>query len=412
MSRIRTFFRHNLLWKLLALVSAFFIWLIVVNSSNPQITDTVTIPFDVLNEKALVTSSQIYTLSADSITVTYTVRQKFKNEITPESFSAYINLEDYSVTGAVPVYIEVDSSVSDLITDIRINPSLIHVYTEAIQQKKFAVKPYLVGEVADGYIAGEASVNPEYIYVKGPVSVMGRISGVGINIDVDGQNEDLEGTATVVFLDANGNQLSGIEDTLSFAGDISYSLPIYRIKPLSVNAFAGGAPATGYTVDTVETSPTFISVYGPEEILSQYSYILIPGNAINVNGIRENKTFIVDATPYIPSGLQLANTTPEITVYVKVRSIYDTPSESTAAVHETEFHSIPAYEVPAETASTTESTIESPSEHMTETSKTEESSESEETASENESSPEVPEESASEKADESSAEETLPAAQN
>lgn len=412
MSRIRTFFRHNLLWKLLALVSAFFIWLIVVNSSNPQITGTVTIPFDVLNEKALVTSSQIYTLSDDSITVTYTVRQKFKNEITPEAFSAYINLEDYSVTGAVPVYIEVDSTVSDLITDIRINPSLIHVYTESIQQKKFVVKPYLIGEVADGYIAGEAIVNPEYIYVKGPVSVMGRISSVGINIDVDGQNEDLEGTTTVVFLDANGNQLSGIEDTLSFAGDISYSLPIYRIKPLSVNAFAGGAPATGYTVDTVETSPTFISVYGPEEILSQYSYILIPGSAINVNGIKENKTFIVDATPYIPSGLKLANMTPEITVYVKVRSIYETPSESTSAVHETEPHTVPAYETPAETVSAAEPTKESESGHMTESSKAEEVSESEGTAADNEASTEVPEESSTEQPEESGSEETLPAAQN
>jgi len=407
MTRIRRFFRHNLLWKLLALVSAFFIWLIVVNSSNPQITDTVTIPFDVLNEKALVSSSQIYTLSADSINVTYTVRQKFKNEVTPEAFSAYINLEDYSVTGAVPVYIEVDASVSDLITDIRINPSLIHVYTESIQQKKFAVKPYLIGEAADGYIVGEASVNPEYIYVKGPVSVMGRISSVGINIDVDGKNEDLEGTTPVVFLDANGNQLTGIEDTLSYAGDISYSIPIYRIKPLSVNAFAGGAPASGYTVDTVETSPTFISVYGPEEILSQYSYILIPGNAINVNGIKENKTFIIDATPYIPSGLKLAGTSPEITVYVKVRNIFETTPESTSAVHESESHTVPTYEAPTETASTAESVIET--EHMTETSETGGIDGPESSASEQDIPPAVPEETPSQQEEKIPVEDTLPA---
>jgi len=351
MKRIKFFFRHNLQWKLIALVSAFFVWLIAVNASNPKVNGNVTVSFDVLNEKALVSSSQIYTLSSDSVTVSYTVRQRFKNDITPEAFTAYINLEDYSVTGTVPVYLEVDSAVTDQIADIKVNPSVIHVYTESIQQKKFAVKPYVTGDTADGYIAGEPEVSPEYIYVKGPVSVMGQISGVGISIDINGISDDLEGTMPVSFLDANGNILTGIEDTLSFAGDITYSVPVYRIKPLSVNAFTGGAPASGYTVDSVETSPTFISVYGPEEILNEYSYILIPGSAINVSGINENKTYNIDSAPYIPQGLKTVGQTPEISVYVKVRSIYDTHvPETTSAALVTEETTVQATEPVTESA--------------------------------------------------------------
>jgi len=179
-------------------------------------------------------------------------------------------------------------------------------------------------------------LSPEYIYVKGPFSIIGLISSVGIVINVEDAAETIEGTTAVAFYDANGNELVGIEDNLSFAGDITYTVPIYRVKTLSVNAFSGGAPASGYAVESVETNPTFISVYGSEEALNQHSYILIPGSDLNINGITENKTFSINAIDYIPDGLKLLEPKTEITILVKVKNIQkDSLTQNSLSLNET-----------------------------------------------------------------------------
>lgn len=323
MERINQWFHHNTFLKLLSCVVAFIVWLVVANYSNPMVHGSITLPFDILNEDAVENSKQIYSLNKNTVTFSYNVRSKFKSQITPAGFSAYINLEDYGEKDTVPVYYEIDSEIASLITDVRIEPVEIRVTTEKIQQKKFAIRYNLIGSVPEGYVAGDVSLSPEYMYVKGPVSVMGKISGVEIDVDISGATEEVNGMSTVYFTDANGNALTGIEDSLSFAGDIGYSVPVYRTKMLAVNAFAGGAPASGYTVEGVETSPTFISVYGEEKDLDRHSYILIPGSELNISGATESKTFTIDLSEYLPAELKAVSSRSEITVYIKIRSIYD-----------------------------------------------------------------------------------------
>lgn len=364
MDRVKSWFIHNQGLKLISLVLGFLVWIIVVNMSNPKVVGSVNVPFDVLNEKSAISSSELYSLSTSTINISYDVRTKYRSSITSQSFTAYINLEDYSEENPnVPVYLEVDASVADLIAGIHLEPATVTVYKEKIQQKKFAVHYEIIGQVANGCQMDKVVLSPEYIYVKGPLSVMGQISSVGIEIDVDGASETFESTSAVKFYDANGNQLNGIEDSLSFAGDITYTIPVYRIKTLTVNAFTGGAPASGYAVESVETNPTFISVYGPEDVLNEYSYILIPSAELNINGITENKTFNIPAANYIPEGLKLVEPKTEITILVKVKSIQKEtvteaettaspePPSSEAAPIETDTQAIPETlpEVPNET---------------------------------------------------------------
>ena len=348
MKKIKKWFTHNPWLKLLSLALAGIIWLVVINTSNPRVSANINVNYDVLNEKEIESDNQVYFTNTSSVTVTFNVRMKYKGMINSDAFSAYINMEDYTGDGEIPVYIEIDSAVSDLISDVTVNPAKIQVRTEKIQQKKFTIERKIEGEPAEGYRAGDLSVTPEYIYVKGPVSVIGKISSAGISVDAQGTTKELNGITSVAFYDANGNVLSGIEENLSFAGDISYKLPVYRIKSLTVNAFPGGAPATGFAVDSVETSPTFISVYGPEEVLNEFSYIVIPGSDLNVSGKKDPITFNLDTKKYIPEGLELATQTPEITVYVKFRNIFDTKDQTGAAAPQpAAVHSEPAK--PAET---------------------------------------------------------------
>ena len=243
-----------------------------------------------------------------------------------------MNLADYSITGAVPVYVDVDESVQGLISDVTLNPMVVHVDTEDIQRKRFDITTSTTGRTMEGYMAGEISVSPDYVYVIGPVSEVGQISEVGIEVNVAEANSALSGKAPVVFYDANGNEIS-VDDRISLSQtEISYELPVYRIKSLSVVANAEGTPAEGYMLESVDSSPSFVDVYGDEETLSKYSSITIPEEELSINGAATTVTRSLDITPYLPEGLRLAQPGTEVTIAARIRR----QPQVTAATDETD----------------------------------------------------------------------------
>lgn len=328
MDKLKKWLVHNTSLKIISVITAFIIWLLVANTSNPVRTESITVPVTILNENTVTGSNKIFYTDKSSVTISYRIRSKDTQNIKTGEFSAYADFKKLGQDGKVPVEVSISETALGFIDDVTVLPQEIHVMTENIQQKKFAVNHVTFGDVAEGYVEGEVNVSPEYIYVKGPVSVIGQISTTGIVIDVSEAREEINGTAEIVFYDANGNILPDIGESLSYAGGISYTLPVYRTKSLSVNAFTGGSPASGYYVEGMETSPTFITVYGPEEELDKHSYVLISGSYLNINGASSGKTFTVDAEDFLPEGLSLVHPNSEIVIYVKIREI---PEAETAS---------------------------------------------------------------------------------
>jgi len=95
---------NNLKLKILSVFIAFFVWLAVVNISNPDITGTQNVPLEVLNESVLTSSGKTYELLDDknTVTVSYKVRTLDSGSVSASDFRAYIDLADmYEPTGAV-----------------------------------------------------------------------------------------------------------------------------------------------------------------------------------------------------------------------------------------------------------------------------------------------------------------------
>lgn len=179
---------NNLGLKLISIFLAFFIWLAVVNISNPEIQGSKEVPLEILNERVLEASGKTYELlgDKDTVTVAYKVRTLDAGSVTASDFRAYIDLaEMYEPTGAVPVKIEVKNNRVDSATP---KPGVVRVDTEDIQRKRFPLTVYLDGETEGGYQEGRASISPSYIYVTGPISIVGQINKVGIVIGIEGAN--------------------------------------------------------------------------------------------------------------------------------------------------------------------------------------------------------------------------------
>lgn len=332
MNRISAWIKQNTMLKLLSLFLAFVIWLTVVNFSNPEIKDVTTVEVEVLNGDKLTSADKIYSLNSKTVKLSYKVRTKDRNKVKPSDFRAYIDLKDYSITGAVPIYVEVSDSVRGMISGATPNPMVIHVTTEDLQKKRFEIELNTVGPPMEGYYVADGSVSPGYVYISGPVSEIGQISKVGIEVDVTEANADLSGETGLKFYDANDNQISVDGRIKANRDSISYIVPIQKIKSLSITADVMGDPAEGYIFEEIDLSPNFISVYGPDTVLKKHLSISVPASEMDITGATRSITKAIDITPYIPAGLNLAQPGAEITVIAKIRKL----PETTALVTETE----------------------------------------------------------------------------
>ena len=174
------------------------------------------------------------------MTISYEVRIRDRYKISASDFYVYADLaEMYDVTGSVPVKIEVnDRNVKAMIEGTPVaKPGVVRVETEPLQKKRFYLTVNTIGQEEEGYVTGDVALNPEYVYVTGAESVIGQISSVGVELNVEGANSDMEGTTPVYFYDANGNKLNlaGEQAELNLT-EVNYSMTVLKVKNLALDA--------------------------------------------------------------------------------------------------------------------------------------------------------------------------------
>lgn len=297
--------KSNYKLMIVSVFLAVLIWLFVTNISNPEVTDTVTCNIDVYYGEELSGAGKTYSLSAETVRVSYKVRSNFRRLVYPGNFKAYVDLRDYSVTGAVPIYVDVDENVSGYISDVRQNPMVVHVDTENMIEKAFDIGIETVGKPASGKIVGPVELSSDQLVLYGPENDIGRVARAALVINVDGTSTDLSGTGTISYFDSNNNEIKLDSKTVA-RNEINYNVAIYGTKTLFLNARVNGTPARGYAVNSIEVTPTSVEVYGKQEVLDMHTSINLPKELVDVSGAERNVAVSTNISGYMPEGVQLS----------------------------------------------------------------------------------------------------------
>jgi len=302
---------NNLGLKILSVVLAIFMWLIMVNVSNPLITDEQEVTVEIVNEDILKKANLTYeTVGKKTVTVYYKVRTRDKYRIKASDFYAYADLAElYDVTGAIPVKVEVaNASIRPLLQGLpTTKPGVVRIQTEALQRKRFELTARPSGETEEGFAQGDISLNPKYVYVTGAQSVIGQISSAGVEINIEGANSDITGSAKVKLYDANGNELrnlgSQVEKNLD---EVHYTVTILKVKNLALDFQVSGAVADGYRFTGVESGIRNISVEGLKSTLASMSTLTVPGDLLNISGATKDVSVEVDLAQLLPDNITIA----------------------------------------------------------------------------------------------------------
>lgn len=317
---------NNLGLKALSVALAIFAWFMVVDVVNPLVETSLEVPVEIINEEILTKANLTYeVVGKKTVTVTYAVRSRDRFRISTGDLYAYADLADlYDVTGSIPVNVEVSREIRSMIDGtVSTKPGVVHIQTEELQRKKFDVIPHINGEAEEGYDVGTVTVRPQYIYVTGPVSVVGQISSVGVEIDMSGASADAEGTARIALYDANGNQQPDLMDEVTLSrAEADYQASVLRVKTLGLDFQIAGEVAKGYRFTGVDSDVRSVPVEGMKSVLASVSTLVIPGELLNIEGATRDVTVEVDLAALLPDNIVMTKDAPAVvTVTLRVEAL-------------------------------------------------------------------------------------------
>ena len=229
---------NNLLLKISSLILAGFIWILVMNAADPELSRTRNVPLEIRNADIITEAGKAYTTDVgNTVTVSYRVRARDESLVRSSDFKAVADMKNmYDVTGAIPITVEVMDNRDRILGTPTVRPAVLHVVTEDLQRKTFTITSTTEGTPAAGYAVKQVVLEETEVVVTGPKSQIGKISSVGVSIDVEGASESLSGKAPLKYLDANGNPIGmDPEQVTNSFDEVDYQVTIVSGRSLSLN---------------------------------------------------------------------------------------------------------------------------------------------------------------------------------
>lgn len=314
----------NLGLKVIASIFAVFLWFIVVNFDNPVGSSTFRdIPVQILNEDIITSAGEVYQVEGDkTVTVVVYATREVRQKLTSDNIVATADIKQIDSTGRlVPIEVTINGFSGETITAEAI-PRNLTIQREKSGKKVMSLTVDTGGiNLADGYILGDASVEPDQVTITGAESVLKQVDRAVAQVDdVSGVSEDSVLPASLVLYDANGNELNQtqIGNNLGEKG-LSVSVEVLKVKGIPVVFGVTGSPAEGYKYTGCISTPESVQVCGKSEDIDKISEIDVPASAVDISGASAPIELTVDITQYLPEGVNLVDeNSGNVTVTVKI----------------------------------------------------------------------------------------------
>lgn len=309
---------NNFGLKILAVVFAVVLWMVVVNTEDPERTQVFTVPVSIENADYLTGMGKTYEiLNSNEISFRVTGKRSIIEELSESDFTATANMENINEDmTTVPVTVTA-SRYSSQIEISKINTAL-KVSVENLITDQFEIEVVTEGTPASGCYIDRTRVTPEKVTVTGAQSVVDQIASARVTVNVEGAEESIATNGDIVLLDENGNVIS--QERLSLNRTVAaVDVAVLMGKSVPIKFETTGEPASGYRCDGVNSTVSSVRVTGATEILDSLEELTIQSAQLDIEGANKDFKAIIDLEDFLPDGVSLADGEPaEIEVTVKI----------------------------------------------------------------------------------------------
>lgn len=300
---------NNLGLKLISVGLAMILWIIVVSIDDPVITRTFSgIEVEVLNADAVTSQGKTYEIldGSNNIAVSVSAKRSILEKISKDYIKATADLKEMTILNSAAINVRT-TRYSDMITSITPLTKNLKLAVEDLDKKQLSITVETIGNPAKGYVVGNNSPSVNITTVTGAASKVSRISRAVATVDVSGRTSNIRTGAEVVLYDGNGDPVNSSSVSVSVK-EIVVDVDILETKEISVSAAVSGTTAEGFAyTGLVSVDPETVLIAGSGTVFNNLESIVIPAEDISIDGITEDKSFVLNITDYLPSGIRLAD---------------------------------------------------------------------------------------------------------
>ena len=320
LKRIVSFFVTDLHWKLLSLLVAFVLWFVGMHMNNPPQNHSVHQRLHLNNIDFLANEDIILLNEAalrDSI-ITLGVRASrseiafLQSAIATDSvlFDEMVRLSiDFLAINSdfikdsdevKTVFLDVSPNLYPGFEHFSIRPSYVPVVLDALEQERFNVNIYQIGEEAPGFEMQPVQLANNWVNVSGGRTLLRTIEGVRVDLDVAGIHDYEERTVSIKVFDTDG--LDVTEHVILNVNDTTASIRVWPIRAVDVSLHPYGTLANGFAVADIYSETESIYIVGPAHLLEEIDVIPID---VYVGGAVETEELDISLSDWLPQGVFL-----------------------------------------------------------------------------------------------------------
>ncbi len=330
--------------KLIAMISAVLIWMVIMNTTDPVTTFTISgIPIEFLNEEsAIIDNDMVYEVTGGStVAVEVTTRTVDKGKISKEDFRATVDLNDiYDVTGNVKINVQMVGEDVSLVREWEQKIMFVHIKTENVISKTFTIEAVQEGQIEDGYAYRQCTLSSDTVTLRAPESQIAKVHSVKAIVDVSQSLNDEQVPVQLTYYDANGSQLN--MSRLNIEADremVNAYIVVQKTSPVSIDVVVKNKEkvAEGHRYITYRISTQSISVIGSKQSVAGLDKIQIEMDATDANANVEKQ---IDLQEYLPENVTVAggNAVVKVTLVIEPEGTLklDVPVTSITLLHKNE----------------------------------------------------------------------------
>lgn len=289
----------NLNLMLLALVLAFFFWIVATEGENPTVEQpfTSTIPVEI---RGLSAGMMSYGAEGTKVRLVLRAPQSVWSALQAEDIQAFVDLANAG-TGPLtaPIQVVVRRQPTRVVD---VTPPEVTLTVEPIAQRELPVTIALQGTPALGYQTRTPTRAPQTVLISGPASIISQVVRLQLTVPVADQRQEIRADLQPIPLDADGNAVSYVQ-TLPKA--VTVHVPIEQLgnfRDLAVKVALAGQPAAGYRLTGVEVEPPIVTVFMRQE-MTQSAPGYLETQPIPLTDARQD--FTTTSSLQVPDGLSV-----------------------------------------------------------------------------------------------------------
>lgn len=294
--------------KLAALALAVLVWLIGVNLNDPVKTVTFSdVPVSILHSAELTSKGMVYEVvdDTDSITVSVTGRRSVIEDMSKDNIIATADMNELTNMSTIGIKVSTNKYAND-ISSIKSGADFVKLSVENSKKIFCPISVDILGEVADGYVLGDYSLNLNQVSVEGPESIVSTISSAKVELDVHGVINDINTSLPVKLYDAEGKEIKSERISLN-VNNLSVAQTVLPVKEVPIIFNYSGIPAEGYSVTgEIKAEKTSVVIAARQAVLDRITSIETSPEDVRIDGATGNIMVNVSLLKSLPDGVVFA----------------------------------------------------------------------------------------------------------